>query len=325
MLIGLTGSSGFIGKNLLTELLNKGYRVRVFLRNPKNTPTTENLEVIVGDFNDKESLKTFVSGVDAIVHCAGAIRAIKSEDYINGNYIPTKNLVDAIQELRPDTLKKFIFLSSQSAQGPSWELAPRRLDAPPEPVSWYGKSKLMAENYIVNHLEYPYFILRLASVYGPGDRETLRFFKYVKKGIFPLPAGDKYLNMVYVKDVVSLILHLLEAKLPVKNKIYFVGHPEYTSLTQIAKDIKTLLGKKTLFFIPVPKEIVKIALSINEFLANLLHKPTIATREKANELVEKYWIGDPQPLLNDTSFTFRYNLMEGLYETLEWYRSQGWL
>lgn len=325
MYIGITGSTGFIGKNLVPVLINSGFRLKILVRDPNKEIPWKQTEKVAGDFNNIDTLKNFVKDLDAIIHCAGAIRACQVEDFIKGNFQSTKNLIDAINSENPPNLKVFLYLSSQSAQGPSNGLTPRKIEHVPSPVSWYGKSKLMAENYIVNNLQYPYYILRLASVYGPYDTETLRFFRFVKNGLFPMPNGEKYLHMIYVSDVVNLIVHMLTADLAVKNRIYFVSFPEIVSLSQIIDGIRILMGKKTVIKVPIPAEITKLTLKINESIFRLLGKSTIANSDKANELIQKYWIGDPTPLFEETGFKPKFSLMEGLYETLEWYRKEGWI
>ncbi|MEO0272758.1 MAG: NAD(P)-dependent oxidoreductase [candidate division WOR-3 bacterium] len=325
MYIGITGSTGFIGKNLVPALIHSGFRLKLLIRDPGKEIPWKQIEKVYGDFNDMESLRNFVKDLDAIIHCAGAIRARHIEDFIKGNYQSTKNLIDAINLESPLNLKIFLFLSSQSAQGPSNGLTPRKIEHIPSPVSWYGKSKLMAENYIINNLQCPYYILRLASVYGPHDTETLRFFKYVKNGFFPMPNGEKYLHMIYVEDVINLIVYILSTNLALKNRIYFVSFPEIVSLSQIIDGIKTLMGKDNVIKVPIPAGITKLALKINEAVFRLIGKSTIANSDKANELVQKYWIGDPVPLFEETGFKPKYSLMEGLYKTLEWYRKEGWL
>ncbi|MGB9824697.1 MAG: NAD-dependent epimerase/dehydratase family protein [Candidatus Hydrothermia bacterium] len=325
MNIGITGSTGFIGKNLIPELLKENHRIRVLVRDPQKSIPWRDVEKFHGDFHDIPSLKGFIEDLDIIVHCAGVIKALKPEDFVRGNYESTKNLIDAINEIRPQNLRKFIFLSSQSAQGPSNGLTPKKVEHEPHPVSWYGKSKLMAENYIINNLQFPYYILRLASVYGPYDTETLRFFKYVKTGLFPLPGGEKYLHMIYVKDVVKLIAFLISQNLSIYNKIYFVAYPEPVTLSQIIDAIKTLLGKNYVIKIPIPSGFVKTALKLNEIIARIRGKVTIANSDKAQELIQKYWIGDPRPLIEETGFKPQYSLIEGIYETFEWYKNQGWI
>lgn len=324
MKVGVTGASGFIGQNLIPELTKNGYQVKILLRNASKKVPFENVERVEGDFSNSEKIEEFVKDLDYLIHCAGVIKAFSPEDFIKGNYNSTKSIVDALNKVKPANFKKFIFLSSQSAQGPSKELIPRRVDQPPEPVSWYGKSKLMAENYIINHLESPYIILRLASVYGPGDKETLRFFKLAKTGILPMPNGEKYINIIYVKDVVNLILKLLE-KGEIANKIYFVANPEYITLTNLIEGIQSFYGKKSLLKISIPEFVFRPLLKLNEIFGKLLRKPTIANSDKANELSQKYWIGDPSPLYEETGFKPQYSLLEGLYESLEWYKQNKWL
>jgi len=325
MLIGVTGASGFIGQNLVPELIKNGHKVRILVRSKNQKILWPEVEAYYGDFSNPSSLVDFVKDLEAVVHCAGAIKALRKEDFITGNYNATKNLVDAINTAKPNNFKRFIFLSSQSAQGPSKELMPRKVEQTPEPISWYGKSKLMAENYIINSLQYPYTILRLSTVYGPHDRETLRFFQYVKWGVFPMPNGEKYLSIIYVKDVVKLILMLLEKEDVGINRIYFVANPEYTTLSSIIENIKSLSGKRRVLKIPIPEWIFRPALKLSETIAKITKSPTIANSDKANELAEKYWIGDPTPLYEETGFKPNYSIIEGLYETLMWYKENRWL
>jgi len=325
MQIGVTGTSGFIGRNLVPELIKNGHTVRVLMRSKNQEILWPEAEPFYGDFKNPESLVDFVKDLDVIIHCAGVIKALKKEDFILGNYTTTKNLIDAINTAKPGNLRRFIFLSSQSAQGPSNELIPKKVEHTPEPVSWYGKSKLMAENYIINYLQYPYTILRLSTVYGPYDRETLRFFQYVKCGIFPMPNGEKYLSIIYVKDVVKLILMLIGNENSGINRVYFVSNPEYTTLTQIVEHIKSLYGKKRVLKITIPEWIFRPILKLSETFARITNNPTIANSDKANELAQKYWIGDPTPLYTETGFKPDYTLMEGLYETLVWYKENGWI
>ncbi|MDI6850679.1 MAG: NAD(P)-dependent oxidoreductase [bacterium] len=325
MLIGVTGASGFIGRNLVPELLKNGHTIKLLMRSKNQKILWPEAELYYGDFKNPESLIDFVKDLDTIIHCAGVIKALKKEDFISGNYTTTKNLIDAINTAKPESLKRFIFLSSQSAQGPSKELTPKKVEHTPEPVSWYGKSKLMAENYIINYLQYPYTILRLSSVYGPYDKETLRFFQYVKWGIFPMPNGEKYLSIIYVKDVVKLIKMLIGSENTGINRVYFVSNPEYTTLTQIVEHIKSLYGKKRVHKITIPEWIFRPILKLSETFARITNTPTIANSDKANELAQKYWIGDPTPLYMETGFKPDYTLIEGLYETLLWYKENGWI
>jgi len=326
MNIGITGASGFIGYHLLNKLIELGYNVKIFRRKssrPLKIEDTEKIKFVYGDYLNPESLRDFVAELDYLIHCGGVIKALHKEDFIQGNFISTRNLVDAVNRYNK-SLKRFIFLSSQSAQGPSkGKDNLRREDDPPEPVSWYGKSKLMAENYIINHIEVPYTIFRPSSVYGEGDKETARFFKYAKVGVFPFPAGEKHINLIYVKDLVNIIIKSLEFEVA-QNQIYFVSDGINYSLSEIAEFLKTLLKKKYFITLKIPLMLMIPVFSVSEFFSKLIKKPSMLNMDKLRELKEKYWLGSTEKIENELGFKAQFNVFRGFPVVYKWYKENQW-
>src|SRR5918911_3327029 len=118
-LVALTGATGFIGRHLLRELPQRGYRVRVLLRRPAELPP-EASGAVVGDIARPQNMAAALSGVDAVIHSAGLAHAMSGtpeDDYRVLNTEATIGLARAAEKARA---KRFVFLSSIRAQtGPA--------------------------------------------------------------------------------------------------------------------------------------------------------------------------------------------------------------
>src|SRR5919201_47117 len=89
-----------------------------------------------------------VRGVDAVIHVAGLVKARRPEEFFTVNTEGTKNLLAAAEAQAPG-LKRFVYVSSLSAVGPSPDGKPIPDDAPPRPVTQYGRSKLAGEQAVL--------------------------------------------------------------------------------------------------------------------------------------------------------------------------------
>ena len=89
--------------------------------------------------------------------------------------------MSAVIEKNPDT-KRFVYLSSLAAAGPSCDGAPSKETGEPKPVSAYGRSKLEGERIVMRHKNtIPVTVIRPPAVYGPRDKDFYIFFKLLKK------------------------------------------------------------------------------------------------------------------------------------------------
>ena len=122
-------------------------------------------------------------------------------------------------------LQKFIYLSSQAAAGPCRNGGKKKESDQCEPVSPYGQSKRMGEEFALAHShELPLVILRPSAVYGPRDRDIFAFFKLLSKRIKPCLSGqDQHVSLCYVEDVVQAILLASEAQGTQRRNIFSLG------------------------------------------------------------------------------------------------------
>ncbi|MBU0634136.1 MAG: NAD(P)-dependent oxidoreductase [Candidatus Omnitrophica bacterium] len=229
----VTGGDGFIGRHLVSALLSRGNFVRCLVR--KKTEFSKkhsDLEIVCGDLRDAESLKKNVQNVTKVYHTAAQVGPAKlwykrdklRDDYLEINVLGTLNLLKACENSR---IKKFIYYSSISAAGLGDNLDEQSLC---NPITDYGKSKLLTENLLVNFYKknnFPVIIIRPAQVFGPHNVRMLTVFKLIQKGIMPtLGCGDNRISFCYIDSLVNNSL-LVEEKGSC-GETYFFSDYEYT-------------------------------------------------------------------------------------------------
>jgi uncharacterized protein YbjT (DUF2867 family) len=82
-IIAVTGATGFVGQALCQTLLDQGFQVRALVRNPAKAESlrTSGVKLLVGDFSDTTTLTELITGSDAVIHCAGAVRGATQADF----------------------------------------------------------------------------------------------------------------------------------------------------------------------------------------------------------------------------------------------------
>ncbi len=326
MKVFLTGATGFVGSHLAELLVNNGHQVRAFLRTTSNLRWIAdlNLETFYGTLDDANALLKGLQDVDVVIHSAALTKALKNEDYYRVNFEGSKNLIDVIVE-NELPVKRFVLISSQAAAGPSQSLEPLTEDDPPQPVSEYGKSKLLAENYLKEKAQkLEYTIIRPSAVYGPRDTDVLQFFQSVKRGIIPRWQNrEKYVSFVYVKDLVEGIL-IAAQHAKAKNQTYFIADPRPYTWDELARITLEFFSSKAIH-VPIPLSAVKVIAGLSEFWSKISKKPSIINRQKVAELIPDFWICSPQKIKKQLGFETRTDIKTGVKQTLEWYVEQNWI
>src|SRR3990172_12658709 len=134
MKILVTGASGFLGSHIAEQLANEGHDLRLLLRRTSSRRFLRgfHFEDAAGDVTDAESLPAAVTGVDAVVHTAGLVKARSEAEFYAVNAQGTANLIAAVEQAAP-ALRRFVYVSSLAAHGPSAGGAPRPAAQPPPP------------------------------------------------------------------------------------------------------------------------------------------------------------------------------------------------
>jgi len=322
----VTGGSGFLGSHLVEALLEKKAEVVCLVRPTSNLRWIEGLPVqrVSGGLEDTESLQSAVEGVHVVIHAAGVTKAISPLSYDRFNHQGTRNLLSACAQNR-SRLKRFVYVSSLAAAGPSPSPIPRKESDPPAPVSLYGLSKLRGEEAALSFGSlFPVTVVRPPALYGPRDSDLLQFMKMIQRGIFAtFGKGERLIDLCYVRDAVRGIL--LAAEQPqAAGQVFFIGSGQTYSWEKVAHFVADRLGTD-LKMVSLPAAAATFYALACDVRSLLTGRPYIISRHKLPELREPYWvcdIGKAQEVLN---YRPDFSLEQGLDITLRWYREQGWI
>lgn len=263
--IYITGSSGFIGKNLFKHF-EKIYTFSNFEKG--------------GSVNINQ---------DVVIHLAGKAHDLENIsdplDYYISNTELTKKIVDAFLV---SNAKIFITLSSVKAVADSLsnELTEQTI---PNPTTHYGKSKLLAEEYILKKdipIGKRIFILRPCMIHGPGNKGNLNLlYKIVSKGLpWPLGSFDNSRSYLSIENLCFIIKELIERN-DISSGIYNVADDIPLSTNEVISLIAQSNGKQAC--------ILKVSTTLINFLVRLgdfLKLPI--NSERLKKLTESYVVSN---------------------------------
>lgn len=216
----ITGGSGFIGSNIVEELVKQGYFVRVI--DNFSTGKRENLrefekdiELIEGDIRSYQIVQKAVKGIDVIFHQAALPSVPRSiQDPITTNEVNVGGTLNILYAAKNSDVKRIVFASSSSVYGDNAEL-PKHEFMIPMPLSPYAVSKLAGEHYlkVFNKLYgLETIALRYFNVFGPKQDPNSqysavipKFIKAIKENRQPVIYGDgeQSRDFTYVANVVE--------------------------------------------------------------------------------------------------------------------------
>lgn len=331
MKILVTGASGFIGSFIVEEALNRGFETWAAVRKSSSRKylQDERTHFIELNLSSKEQLAEQLRDCDFdyVVHAAGVTKCLDKADFQRINTEGTKNLVDALLEVKMP-LKRFIFVSSLSIFGAIKEQQPyeeiRETDTP-QPNTAYGRSKLAAEQYLESlGTRVPYIILRPTGVYGPREKDYFIMAKSIK-GHSDFAVGFKRqdITFVYVRDVVQAIFLALE-KGQTGRKYFLSDGNVYQSVT-FSNLIHEELGRPWWIRITAPVWVLRIVTFFGEYIGRMTGKVTALNNDKYNILRQRNWRCDIQPAIDELGYQPQYDLQRGVKETIKWYKNNGWL
>jgi nucleoside-diphosphate-sugar epimerase len=263
MNIFITGHSGFVGKYFIDQNLNK-FKFNLF---------RSSLEI----------------NSDVVLHIAGKAHDLKKtanpNEYYKVNTELTKSVFDAFLI---SSAKVFITFSSVKAVA---DVLNSKLteDFDPYPSTHYGKSKLLAEKYILSKVipdEKRVYILRPCMIHGPGNKGNLNLlYNIVSKGLpWPLGAFENKRSFCSIDNLCFIINELIENE-NIPPGIYNICDDVPLSTNELISLISISQGKDTQIW-KIPKSIIKIISKIGDFLWLPLNT------EKLSKLTETYVVSN---------------------------------
>lgn len=322
----VTGGTGFIGSLLVDELIKKNYTIKCLVRKTSNLRWLNNksVELVYGTLFDEDVIAAAVKNVDYIYHIAGVTFAKKKKDYYRGNTEATKSLIGICSKTNPG-VKKFVYVSSQTAVGPSYDGNPVDENTEFHPVTTYGRSKMEAEKIVRGYFDkMNCTIVRPPAVYGPRDAAILEYFKTISRHLQPMIGlGDKLVSLIYGPDLVKGIILAGESEKAISNT-YFISSERFYTWKEVGKITSKLMGKSTLR-VKIPHFLVYTVGAFAQFFSLFSSKPAILNLEKCRDLTQKYWICSAEKARRELGFKECTGFEGGIAETIKWYKEQGWI
>jgi nucleoside-diphosphate-sugar epimerase len=256
----VTGGAGFIGSNIVDELLRRGHEVVVL--DDLSTGKEENLahvrskiDLHVGSIIDLAAVQSACHAVDYVIHLAARTSVPKSvKDPIESNRVNIDGTLNVLVAARDAKVRRVVYAASSSAYGETPTL-PKVETMQPEPISPYGVTKYVGELYAavfgrVYGLQNA--CVRYFNVFGPRQDPTSqysgvlsRFMLAVIEGEPPVVYGDgeQTRDFTYIENVVDETLRACEAE-GASGKVFNGGTGLRISLNEVLKLLEKVTGKK---------------------------------------------------------------------------------
>ncbi len=275
----VTGGSGFVGANLVTELLDRGHRVRSFDRVPSPLPPHERFQTVVGDITDTGDVAAAVAGVDTVIHTAAII------DLMGGGSAParersfavnvggTQNLVRAGQSAG---VKRFVYTASNSVV-----MGGQRIVNGDETMPYtarfndlYTETKVVAEKFVLAaNGEAGMFTcsIRPSGIWGRGDQTMFRrVFESVLAGHVKVLVGGKHIKLdnSYVHNLIHGFILAAEHLVPggtAPGQAYFINDGEPINMFEFTRPVVEACGQRLPKF-RVPGRLVHVVMTVWQWL-----------------------------------------------------------
>lgn len=271
-------------------------------------PALAGAEIVAGDLAHQESLQNFVTGADAIIHCAGNVRGATQDQFDRVNVEGTRNLLQAIKSAQ--ITPRLLAISSLVAREPQ--------------LSFYASSKSRAEQVLHDEgSDIPWTILRPPAVYGPGDRELLPLFRLMSRGI-ALTAGppSARFSMLFVEDLSAAVIAWLLGDI-VTEGTYAIddGQPRGYDWHDVSRIVSRLCGRK-IRVVQTPSWLLDIPAWVNSRLGITFGTSPMLTPQKLRELRHNDWVCDGTEFQQTFDWEPIVQLEKGLRSTPNWTTSR---
>lgn len=256
----VTGGAGFIGSNIVDELVRRGQQVAVLddLSSGKESNLAGvrgKIDFHKGSITDLQAVQAAAKGADYVIHLAARTSVPRSvADPLESNRVNIDGTLNVLVAARDAKVKRYVFAASSSAYGET-PVLPKVETMPPQPISPYGVTKFVGELYAqvfgrVYGLSNA--CVRYFNVFGPRQDPTSqysgvlsRFMLAVIEGQPPVVFGDgeQTRDFTYIDNVVDETLRACEAQ-DASGKVFNGGTGARISLNQVLKLLEKISGKK---------------------------------------------------------------------------------
>ena len=260
-MILITGATGYIGRHLVARLVAQGERPRCLVRDisrAKRILPADKVELVEGATTSPDSLGAAVQGVDTIVHAAFLTADRKQStgnEYEKTNVQGTANLIKVAKKAG---VKRIIEIGG--------------LGTKPDKPGSYMQGRYLAEK-MLKESGLDWTIIQPSVLFGKNAPFIKGLVDLIRTSpVVPLIGGGKTMfQPIYVEDVVTVLIKVLEDPTGTTNRTYTIGGPVYYSFTQIIDVLLKTMHKQRIK-VPAPTTLVGVGAAVMEAI---LPKPPI--------------------------------------------------
>ena len=306
MLVLVTGATGFLGRNVVEELLARHHQVRCLVHSPGRERLfgKRDVEIHYGNVLDADSLQQAMYDVQSVVHLVGIIRQRCSSTFDLVHRQGTANVVEAAGN---SGVREIIYVSA--------------LGAAFNPAYPYYYSKRQAEQRVINS-GLGYTILRPSVIFGKGDEFLTALAGLVRLGpITPVIGGGRNrMQPVAVEDVARCVSGSVGNSL-VKGKVLSLGGPDRLNYNELIDEVAFAMGRRARR-LNVPTFLAYPAVAVFE---GLLPRPPLTTTQlkmlgirnvaEGNDIEDEFGF-TPRPLRGNIDYVNSVGFGDALRMTL---------
>ena len=319
--VAITGANGFIGSYLIRSFTELGEEVKALMRPNSNDELILNKSLITHlDYTNLDLLKETLTDCNLLIHTAALTKARTKEEYTAVNVDMVEQIVDIINSLEHKI--HFIFLSSQAAGGmpPMGKLM--KEDDEAHPLTYYGESKLEAENIIKDKCEQPWTIIRPVSVYGPGEKDFLQYFKMAKNHIGITIGKDKLANFISAEELCEIITLASRNEKAYKQVFNANDGKAYFQEDFLNAVVDSMEG--VVFRVSIPDLLLYPVALVSELVSYFTNKPALINFQKVKEFRGDNWVCSIEKTRSILGFRPSPNLQQRVNQTYSWYKEHKW-
>lgn len=275
----ITGSTGFVGKQLLVKLIeDQNYNINLLNRSVKTQLSSCVSEFTVKDYSSLKHTHECLSDVDTVIHLASRVHVMaetESDPLLAFRKVNVDMTLHIARMAVSAGVRRFIFISSVKVNGE--QTKPGRYfsaESIPAPIDAYGISKYEAEiglKKIASETGLELVIIRPVLVYGPGVKANFdTMMRWLTKGI-PLPFGaiNNKRSFVAVENLVDLMITCIQHP-AADGEVFLVSDGEDMSTSEVLKKLALSLNVKS--------RLIKVPCVFLNILAGLIGKKKLSQR-----------------------------------------------
>ncbi|MDX2246497.1 MAG: NAD-dependent epimerase/dehydratase family protein [Bacteroidia bacterium] len=318
MKVALTGASGHVGANITRQLLGKGIRPQVLVRNDRKAVEGLNVETIAGDVLNPESLDRLVAGASVVIHSAALISISGDPDgsVFRTNVEGTQNVVNACLKAG---VKRLVHISSVHAfqQLPKDQALNEEREKVGESGFAYDRSKVAGENVVRKSVDkgLEVIILNPTAIIGPYDFKPSFMGKAlweIYQGKIPAMISGGF-DWVDVRDVADAAIQAMEKG---ESGEHYLISGHYLPVRELAATLCRIYDRKPPGMV-LPQFVARLGLPFIQLYVSLTHRPPLYTRESLDTLRD----GNPMISCQKAQKALGYRprpVEETLKDTMDW-------